>query len=168
MPERTFSATNQYRYGFNGKEKDNEVKGEGNSLDFEARVYDPRLGRFLSVDNAFGELPGSSPYSHALNNPILLVDKDGNFPIIPLLLKMASAGAADYMTQVSMNYFFNDATRGDVGKSVATENINFVQVARSTVEGAIPWKTPGGKLGKAAATTVGDVIYNYGESLLKR
>jgi hypothetical protein len=95
------------------------------------------------------------------------VDKDGKFPIIPLLLKMATAGASDYMTQVAMNYFFNDATRGDISKSVATENINFVQVARSTVEGAIPWKTPGGKLGKAASTAVGDVISNYGESLVK-
>ena len=40
----------KYRYGFNGQEKDNDMKGEGNSLDFGARVYDPRLGRFLSID----------------------------------------------------------------------------------------------------------------------
>ena len=29
-----------YTYGFNGMEKDDEVKGNGNSLDFGARVYD--------------------------------------------------------------------------------------------------------------------------------
>ncbi|MCA6462487.1 MAG: hypothetical protein IM571_09470 [Chitinophagaceae bacterium] len=163
MPGRKSSGG--YRYGFNGKENDN-VTGEGN-LDFGVRILDVRLGRWLSVDPAFGELPGSSPYCSSLDNPIILVDKDGKFPIVPLLLKMATAGASDYMTQVAMNYFFNDATRGDISKSVATENINFVQVARSTVEGAIPWKTPGGKLGKAAATALGDVIYNYGESLVK-
>ncbi|MEZ2442984.1 RHS repeat-associated core domain-containing protein [Chitinophaga sp. RCC_12] len=39
-----------YRYGFNGKENDNEVKGEGNQQDYGMRIYDPRLGRFLSVD----------------------------------------------------------------------------------------------------------------------
>lgn len=50
MPGRTYSATNSYRYGFNGKEKDNDIKGEGNQLDFGARIYDPRISRFLSLD----------------------------------------------------------------------------------------------------------------------
>jgi hypothetical protein len=35
-----------YRFGFNGQEKDNELKGVGNSLDFNFRVYDSRLGKF--------------------------------------------------------------------------------------------------------------------------
>lgn len=39
-----------YRYGFNGKENDNEVKGAGNQQDYGLRVSDPRLGRFLSMD----------------------------------------------------------------------------------------------------------------------
>jgi RHS repeat-associated protein len=39
-----------YRYGFNGMEKDDEVKGSGNSLDFGSRIYDARTGRWLSVD----------------------------------------------------------------------------------------------------------------------
>jgi hypothetical protein len=35
MPGRTFSSNNnKYRYGFNGKENDNEVKGEGNQQDY--------------------------------------------------------------------------------------------------------------------------------------
>ncbi len=50
MPNRKYSASNFYRYGFNGKEKDNEAKGEGNQYDYGFRVYDPRLGRFLSED----------------------------------------------------------------------------------------------------------------------
>ena len=50
MPGRKYSPTNSYRYGFNGQEKLDEIKGYGNSLDFGARIYDPRLGRFLSVD----------------------------------------------------------------------------------------------------------------------
>ncbi len=53
MPRRSFSSSS-YRYGFNGKEKDDEVKGEGNSLDFGARMYDSRLGRFLSIDKYAG------------------------------------------------------------------------------------------------------------------
>lgn len=76
MPGRNFNSPN-YRYGFNGKEKDSEIKGEGNSLDFGARIYDPRLGRWLSVDPAFKSQPGWSPYKAFLDNPNFYTDPDG-------------------------------------------------------------------------------------------
>jgi RHS repeat-associated protein len=66
-----------YRYGFNGKEKDNEIKGVGNSLDFGARVYDSRLGRFLSVDPMAKSQPSNSSYSFAGNKPVACIDLDG-------------------------------------------------------------------------------------------
>ncbi len=52
MPGRSYTAAaaGNYRYGFNGKENDNEVKGVGNEIDYGMRVYDPRAGRFMSVD----------------------------------------------------------------------------------------------------------------------
>jgi len=37
-------------YGILGVEQDNEIKGNGNSLEFKVRIYDPRLVRFLSVE----------------------------------------------------------------------------------------------------------------------
>jgi RHS repeat-associated protein len=58
MPGRKYSATSSYRYGFNGKENDNEVKGEGNQQDYGMRIYDPRIGKFLSVDPISKEYPG--------------------------------------------------------------------------------------------------------------
>src|SRR5690554_7020950 len=39
-----------YRYGFNGMEKDDQIKGKENSYTTEIRQYDPRLGRWLSID----------------------------------------------------------------------------------------------------------------------
>ncbi len=66
-----------YLFGFNGKENDNEVKGEGNSLDFGARIYDSRLGRWLSVDPLADDAPGWTPYRYCFNNPIKLIDPDG-------------------------------------------------------------------------------------------
>lgn len=33
-----------YRYGFQGQEEDNELKGEGNSLNYTFRMHDPRVG----------------------------------------------------------------------------------------------------------------------------
>ncbi|MDZ7848345.1 MAG: RHS repeat-associated core domain-containing protein [Owenweeksia sp.] len=49
-PEVGFQSSEQYRYGFNGTEMDDEVKVNNNSYDFGTRVYDTRIGRFLSMD----------------------------------------------------------------------------------------------------------------------
>ncbi len=66
-----------YRFGFNGKENDNEVKGEGNQIDFGARAYDPRIGRWLSLDPLQAKYPSLSPYNFTANSPIRFVDPDG-------------------------------------------------------------------------------------------
>jgi RHS repeat-associated protein len=75
-----WSGSEGYRYGLNGKENDNEVKGEGNSLDFGSRIYDSRLGRFLSIDPMTSKYPDLSAYSFAANSPIWLIDKEGEEP----------------------------------------------------------------------------------------
>ena len=67
-----------YLFGFNGKENDNEVKGAGNSLDFGARIYDSRLGRWLSTDRLEYKHPDVSSYNYAGNSPIVIIDEDGD------------------------------------------------------------------------------------------
>jgi RHS repeat-associated protein len=79
MPGRTYTAAS-YKYGFNGKENDNEVKGEGNQQDYGMRIYDPRLGRFLSVDPLAKSYPFYTPYQFAGNRPINSIDMDGGEP----------------------------------------------------------------------------------------
>jgi RHS repeat-associated protein len=69
-----------YRYGYMGEEKDDEVKGEGNHISYAQRGYDPRIGRWISIDPYSAVMSGHSPYSFALNNPIFLVDQDGEYP----------------------------------------------------------------------------------------
>lgn len=79
QPGRNWNAGN-YRFGFNGKENDNEVKGTGNQQDYGMRIYDPRLGRFLSADPLIVQeqkYPELSPYQFASNRPIDGIDKDG-------------------------------------------------------------------------------------------
>ena len=66
-----------YRYGFNGKENDNEVKGEGNQQDYGMRIYDGRIGKFLSVDPFTRKYPMLTPYQFASNSPIQALDIDG-------------------------------------------------------------------------------------------
>jgi RHS repeat-associated protein len=78
QPGRKYSAGLNYRYGFNGKENDNDVKGiEGSQQDYGMRIYDPRLGKFLSVDPLSGNYPEYTPYQYAENCPIKFIDLDG-------------------------------------------------------------------------------------------
>ncbi len=64
-------------YSFNGMEKDNEIKGEGNSYTTEFRLLDTRVGRWLSIDQLASKFPMLTPYQLSSNNPILNVDLDG-------------------------------------------------------------------------------------------
>lgn len=71
-----------YRYGFNGKENDNEVKGDGNSVDFGARMYDSRLGRWFAIDPLASKYPSMSPYNFVGNSPLIAIDPDGKRIIV--------------------------------------------------------------------------------------
>ena len=70
--------TSDYRYGFNGMELDNEVKGEGLSLGTYWRQYEPRVGRWLTTDPVVE--PSESPYAFSRNNPIKYNDPQGDCP----------------------------------------------------------------------------------------
>ncbi|KAF2342577.1 hypothetical protein DMB71_02685 [Flavobacterium tistrianum] len=77
--------SDSYRYGFNGMEKDDElIGGEGNIYNFGGRMYDPRIGRFFKTDPKWQQFPEWSPYVYAFDNPIRLIDIDGEGPGDPL------------------------------------------------------------------------------------
>jgi RHS repeat-associated protein len=66
-----------YRFGYNGMELNPEVSGDGNSYTTEFRQYDPRLGRWLSLDPLMAQFPWMSPYVAFDNNPVFYVDPLG-------------------------------------------------------------------------------------------
>jgi len=76
VPNRSASST-AYRYGFQGQEKDDEIKGEGNSLNYKFRMHDPRVGRFFAVDPLFKQYPHYTPYSFSGNKVIAFVEREG-------------------------------------------------------------------------------------------
>jgi RHS repeat-associated protein len=77
IKERSWSVS-AYRYGFNGKEKDSEgMGGGGATYDYGFRIYNPQLGKFLSVDPLFKSYPWYTPYQFAGNMPIAAIDLDG-------------------------------------------------------------------------------------------
>ena len=67
----------EYRYGFQGQEKDDEVKGEGNSLNYTFRMHDPRVGRFFARDPLESKYPELSPYQFSSNTPIMAIELEG-------------------------------------------------------------------------------------------
>lgn len=60
-------------------ERDDELKQNGNSYDFGARIYDPRVGRWLSGDPLANRAPGLTPYRYGFNNPVRFFDPDGKW-----------------------------------------------------------------------------------------
>jgi len=72
----SISPTNNYKYS------DNEWQPELNlnTYDFDARHYDPILGRFLGIDALAEESEDWSPYNYVENSPMNLIDPDGMQP----------------------------------------------------------------------------------------
>ena len=68
-----------YRFGFNGKEMDNDMSGGNTGVfyDYGFRIYDARLARFMSVDPLTKSYPHYTPYQFAGNKPINSIDLDG-------------------------------------------------------------------------------------------
>ena len=78
MPTRQWNDPNsKYKYGFNGMENDDDINVDGGSYDFGGRIYDSRLGRWLSLDPLLKKFADVSPFNFAYNCPILFLDKDG-------------------------------------------------------------------------------------------
>jgi RHS repeat-associated protein len=76
MTERSFveSAEKKYRFGFNGKENDEDLGGQ----DYGARIKHQE--RFSSIDAKSIFLASWSPYVFCLNSPLYQIDIDGNLP----------------------------------------------------------------------------------------
>jgi RHS repeat-associated protein len=73
----TKSLASGYRYGFNSKEMDNNGELGLTSYDYGFRIYNPGIGRFLSVDPLSPKYAWYTPYQFAGNKPIQFVDIDG-------------------------------------------------------------------------------------------
>ena len=141
MPGRKYTAEDGYRYGFNGKENDNEVKGEGNQQDYGMRIYDPSLGKFLSVDPLTKDYPELTPYQFASNTPIQAIDLDG----------LESQRAVDGSTVYGPVYL--PKTNQDILKKAVNNQQNSALLKEATISSV-------GATG-ARATQAGIVRLNY-------
>jgi RHS repeat-associated protein len=82
----------EHLYGYQGKEYDSLTRWH----DFHARQYDGALGRFFGIDPQ-GQF--ASPYQGMGNNPVIYVDPDGRFAIVPLLVAAGAAGLTNLLIE---------------------------------------------------------------------
>jgi RHS repeat-associated protein len=138
MPSRSFQSGSGYRYGAQGQEKVEEIKGDGNSYDFGARMQDSRTGRFLSVDSYTSTTPGESPYSFAGNSPIRFVDMNGNFRIDAFFVMQ-------YPTLAKMVQYYLPMLKDnpDVRKAwISVTGFTGAEFDKWVTYGEGPWVTP--------------------------
>ncbi|NJC26609.1 RHS repeat domain-containing protein [Neolewinella antarctica] len=111
-----------YRYGFNGKEKDDDGEwGDLTQYDYGFRIYNPGIARFLSVDPLMKIYPMLTPYQFASNRPIDGIDLDGleYFDSDEAMINMTFGGASLKLSHVSnstANYYRQS------GLNIDTEN----------------------------------------------
>jgi RHS repeat-associated protein len=77
-------AGDEHRYGFQGQELDDEIKGgRGTSVNYKYRMHDPRVGRFFAVDPLVSTYPYWSPYVFSGNQVIHMLELEGLEPATP-------------------------------------------------------------------------------------
>ncbi len=112
MPGR-HANTGDYRYGFQGQEMDDEVKGEGNSINYKYRMHDPRVGRFFSVDPMEKNYPWNSSYAFSENSTIAFIELEG--------LEKFSVNTYSFSPFVSFGGGYSGEGRGFGGKIDLTD-----------------------------------------------
>jgi RHS repeat-associated protein len=153
-----------YRYGFNGMEKDNEIKGQGNSYDFGARIYDSRLGRWLAVDPLIGKYPKFSPYHFGYNNPLVTIDPNGEENIV--VVGGADVSGKDrekfFNTGLkAINDFLSDPTQNKESTTLVVMTAFLTEIERTTLTEKIMELQQDGKNVNIAFAESADELTNY-------
>jgi RHS repeat-associated protein len=157
----------KYRYGFNNMEKDDEIKGAGNSYSFKFRIYDARLGRFLSVDPLASSYPWNSTYAFAENDVIRAIDLEGlekyivtarSFIPMEKLSNPNPFGTSDYFGGDNRTYYtVNNASYRTEQKVVADFDANKVYYTNNTARGSIGYDSKGKVVETSDPATAGTI-----------
>ena len=68
------------KFGYNGKEFQDELGL--NLFDYHARLFDPAIGKFITMDPHAEKYARLTPYNYVYNNPVNAIDPDGKDGIL--------------------------------------------------------------------------------------
>ncbi len=121
MPGRQYSATD-YKFGYNGQEKDNEIYGKGNLNTALFWEYDTRLGRRWNIDPIYQH--DISNYAVFRNSPISIIDKNGDTPEEGVNEQTAETTLSRNPNKYSKKYRAFTEKQNRKGKSASLEDFN--------------------------------------------
>ena len=148
-------------YKFNGKELDEET----GFYYYGARYYDPKISIWMSVDPLAESFPSASPYNYCLNNPVNLVDPDGQLPI-PLITGGIGA-AAGLIYGIATGKSWKETLALTGGGFVAGATLGFGTLAISAVGGVSTIGTTGVVYATGASSIIGGMLGNVTEQAIK-
>ena len=119
-----------YRYAYQGQEKDSETGKEA----FELRLWDARIGRWLTTD-PYGEF--HSPYLGMGNNPLRIIDPDGGIGEDVIIKGHKSDDAVKELNKFSGFKIKKNEDGLLSSKQLSTENYNKLNADQKQVYDAI-------------------------------
>ena len=131
--------------------------------DFSARMYDPTLGRFLSVDPMAEGYRHLSPYAYCAGNPAVYVDKDGQVigrVVVGAVVGAAINGGIALLSGESGRDVLGAVARGAVDGGIA--GLTFGMSMGTTLAGKIAVSAAVGAATSTASSTVGQLVESGG------
>ena len=131
--------------------------------DFSARMYDPTLGRFLSVDPMAEGYRHLSPYAYCAGNPVVYVDKDGQVigrVVVGAVVGAAINGGIALLSGESGREVLGAVARGAVDGGIA--GLTFGMSMGTTLAGKIAVSAAVGAATSTASSTVGQLVESGG------
>ncbi len=128
MEEGRFFFGGKNRWGMQGQERDDEIRGLANIINYKYRMYDPRSGRFFAIDPIAAKYPHNSSYAFSENRVIDGVELEG-LEFLPInrsddikRAEVAYLKATFEATVDGIVYFLTNADElfGDIGVSGAS------------------------------------------------
>ena len=131
--------------------------------DSNARMYDPALGRFLSVDPMAEGYRHLSPYAYCAGNPVVYADKDGQVigrVVVGAVVGAAINGGIALLSGESGREVLGAVARGAVDGGIA--GLTFGMSMGTTLAGKIAVSAAVGAATSTASSTVGQLVESGG------